>query len=165
MAVRTLTIRGITDQVLKALRTRAEANRRSLNSELLVIFDQAVAKPDPASVVRGARPASPEKPGAAPASLLVEVDRRALARLCRRFGILRLEVFGSVARGTAVPGSDVDVVVDFAPGKTPGLDIVTVADALAATFGGRRVDLVTRRGLNPRLRERILADSVLLYGS
>jgi predicted nucleotidyltransferase len=72
-------------------------------------------------------------------------------------------VFGSHARRDARPDSDVDVVVDFAPGATPGLGIVRVADALRPVLGGRRVDLVTRRGLAPRLREQILSGARTLY--
>ena len=58
-----------------------------------------------------------------------------------------------------------DLVVEFEPGMTPGLAIETVAEALRSVLGGRRVDLVTRRGLSPRLRERILATAVPLHGA
>ena len=54
---------------------------------------------------------------------------------------------------------------DFEPGMTPGLGIETVALALQPAFGGRRVDLVTRRGLAPRLRAQIVATEVPLYGA
>ncbi|MBI4419406.1 MAG: nucleotidyltransferase domain-containing protein [Gemmatimonadetes bacterium] len=93
------------------------------------------------------------------------VDRDALETVCRRHHIRSLAVFGSHAKGNAGPDSDVDVVVDFEPGMTPGLGIETVAEALRPVLGGRRVDLVTRRGLSPRLRERILATAVPLYGA
>ena len=46
-------------------------------------------------------------------------DREALARLCRRHRIRRLSLFGSVAVGTARPDSDVDLLVEFAPGRLP----------------------------------------------
>jgi hypothetical protein len=93
------------------------------------------------------------------------VHRDALAAVCRRHHIRWLAVFGSHARGDARPESDVDVVVDFEPGMTPGLGIVRVAEALRSVFGGRRVDLVTRRGLSPRLRGRVLATALVLYGA
>jgi hypothetical protein len=85
--------------------------------------------------------------------------------VCRRHHIRWLAVFGSHARGDARPESDVDVVVDFEPGMTPGLGIVRVAEALRSVFGGRRVDLVTHRGLSPRLRGRVLATALVLYGA
>jgi uncharacterized protein len=98
-------------------------------------------------------------------SLLDGIDRDALAAVCRRYHICWLAVFGSHARGDARANSDVDVVVEFEPGRTPGLGIVRVADALRPMLGGRRVDLVTRRGLAPRLRDRILAEARELYAA
>jgi hypothetical protein len=59
----------------------------------------------------------------------------------------------------------VDVLVDFEPGLTPGFGIVRVAEALGPIFGGRRVDLVTRRGLAPRLRDGIVASARALYAA
>jgi uncharacterized protein len=97
--------------------------------------------------------------------LLDAVDRDALAGSAGSIGIRWLAVFGSHARGDARPDSDVDVVVEFAPGMTPGLGIIRVADALRPVLGGRRVDLVTRRGLAPRLRDRILAEARELYAA
>lgn len=154
--------------MLRRLRASARAVRRSLNAELLTILESATSRPP------GARksahvgetvmsyPTGPEAPRSPlPAEL---VDTAELVAVCRRYHIERLAVFGSFARGEATPESDVDVVVDFAPGMTPGLGIERVAAALARVFG-RRVDLVTRRGLSPRFRERILGDSVLLHGT
>jgi hypothetical protein len=93
------------------------------------------------------------------------VDQTALADVCRRHHILWLAVFGSFARGEARPDSDVDVVVDFAPGNTPGFGLVRVAEALRPLFGGRRIDLLTRRGLSPRLRGPILSSATTLYAA
>ena len=167
MADRTLTIRGVADAVLERLRARAAANRRSLNSELLAILDRAAdaesAPPPPPGTVR--------EPAAAPDAarpadiLLAHVDRGALEDVCRRHHIVWLAVFGSLTRGDARADSDVDVVVDFAPGMTPGFGIIRVADALRPVLGGRRVDLVTRRGLSPRLREQILSAAQTLYAA
>jgi uncharacterized protein len=160
----TITIRGLTDATLDALRSRAAAGRRSLNGELLSILDDAVAAGTPAIPVLREPTAQPY--AAVPASSLLEdVDRAALAATCRRHRITWLAVFGSHARGDARAGSDVDVVVDFAPGATPGFGMVRVAESLAGPFGGRRVDLVTRRGLAPRLRERVLAEARELYAT
>lgn len=169
MAPRTLTVRGIPDATLERLRGRAALNRRSLNGELLAILD-AVAATVPeqsprAPMVREAATApyageTEREPG-----LLAMVDHGALADVCRRHHIRWLAVFGSQARGDARPESDVDVVVDFAPGKTPGFALVRVAEALRPLFGGRRVDLLTRRGLSPRLCEQILSSARVLHGA
>ena len=48
------------------------------------------------------------------------VDRGRLREICERYGVVELAVFGSVARGEEGPESDVDVVVEFAPGVTHG---------------------------------------------
>jgi predicted nucleotidyltransferase/plasmid stability protein len=172
MADRTLTVRGVSDATLDRLRTRAAASRRSLNGELLTILDHAAAgesnrssagaRPDLA--VREATPAYAELAERAP-NLLANLDTAALTEVCARHHIVWLAVFGSHARGDARPDSDVDVVVDFAPGMTPGFGIVRVADALRPVFGGRRVDLVTRRGLAPRLRDRLLSDARTLHAA
>lgn len=173
MADRTLTIRGVSDATLERLRSRAVASRRSLNGELLTILDRAAA------VESGLTPAAPGpdltvREAAAPvyaesaeraSTMLTNVDTVALRDVCVRHHIVWLAVFGSHARGNARPDSDVDVVVDFAPGTTPGFGIMRVADALRPVLGGRRVDLVTRRGLAPRLRESILSDARTLYAA
>ena len=169
MPRRTLTVREIPDDQLKRLRARAESNHRSLNGELLVILaDASLAefRPPPASPL--VRESTARQYGAAPMRerLLADtVDRKALATICGRYSIRWLALFGSQASGTARADSDVDVIVDFEPGKTPGFGIVRVADALRAAFGGRRVDLVTRNGLSPRMRERVLAGAAPLYGA
>lgn len=167
MPARTLTVRGVPDPVLRALRVSAETNHRSLNGELLAILEHAAAGRSKAAAAdareTSARYAAARQP-AAP-SLPATVDREALAAVCRRHHIRWLAVFGSRVTGDATPDSDVDVVVDFEPGMTPGLGIVVVAEALRPVLGGERLDLVTRRGLRSPLRERILAGAVPLYGA
>ena len=49
------------------------------------------------------------------------IDADALERLCRRYGIRKLSLFGSLLKGTARPDSDVDLLVEFMPGATPTL--------------------------------------------
>jgi predicted nucleotidyltransferase len=90
-------------------------------------------------------------------------DRTRLADLCRRHHIRRLALFGSVLRDDFGPQSDIDVLIEFEPGHTPGWEIVDVADDLSALFGGRRVDLVNPRYLHPRLKERVLTTAVVQY--
>jgi uncharacterized protein len=160
-----LTIRGLSDATLEVLRARAAASRRSLNGEVLSILDDAVAASPPSGTAVVREPAAHACGTAATSSLIEQVDRTALAAVCRRHRITWLAVFGSYARGDARAGSDVDVLVDFEEGATPGFGIVRVAEALAGVFGGRRVDLVTRRGLAPRLRERVLAEARELYAA
>jgi predicted nucleotidyltransferase len=92
--------------------------------------------------------------------LALDVDPEALAAFCRRHRIVRLELFGSRAKGTARPDSDVDVLVTFADGYTPGLDFFGLADDLEILLG-RKVDLLTRprveRDPDPHFRHSILS--------
>ncbi len=170
MDKRTITVRGVPDWVLRVIREKAEANRRSLNGELLVILEHAgvgCREPNAGASRVSEAPAefyavAPE--WASPQTLAESVNHDELAAVCRRHHIQWLAVFGSRARGDARSDSDVDVVVDFEPGMTPGLGIVTVAEALRPALGGWRVDLVTRKGLRPRVSEHIMATALPLYG-
>jgi uncharacterized protein len=177
MPTRSVTIRALPDATLERLRARAARQHRSLNGELLAILTRAAEEEpgppgvgtvrEPVATYEPARPAAhdaaPDNRAAVP--LVDAIDSAALAAVCRQHHIRRLAVFGSHARGEARADSDVDVMVEFAPGRTPGLGIVRVAEALGPVFGGRRVDLVTRRGLAPRLRDRILAEARELYAA
>lgn len=82
----------------------------------------------------------------------LDVDRVRLDALCRRFGIARLDVFGSVARGEDGPGSDVDLLYELAQGRSLGWEIEDLSQDLADLFG-RPVDLVSRKALHPLIRD------------
>ncbi len=97
------------------------------------------------------------------APVTLEVPADALADFCRRHHITRLAFFGSVLREDFGPDSDVDVLVEFAPGHTPGLEIVDIEEELSALLGGRKVDLVNPKYLIPRLRRTVLASAELQY--
>jgi len=69
--------------------------------------------------------------------LAVEPER--LGDICTRYGVARLEVFGSVARGEAGPDSDVDILYEMVPGGRLGWDIEKLADELPALLGRPRL--------------------------
>lgn len=92
----------------------------------------------------------------------LEIDDAALGQLCRRYGVRRLSVFGSRARGDAGPGSDVDVLVEFEEGSRVGLRFISLQYELTDLFG-RPVDLCTRGFLSPHFRERVILEAVPLY--
>ncbi len=94
----------------------------------------------------------------------VEVDETALAAVCDSYGIAELKVFGSRARGTARPGSDIDVLYSLRPGRKLGWEIEQLADELTGLFG-RQVDLVSLRALHPRLKPAVLAEARPLYAA
>ena len=94
----------------------------------------------------------------------VTVDEVRLAAVCARYGIARLMIFGSVARGTAEPSSDVDVLYDLQPGRRLGWEIEDLSDELSELFG-RPVDLVSRAALHELLRAAVLAEAQPLYAA
>ena len=94
----------------------------------------------------------------------LDVDTERLREVCERFGVAGLEVFGSVSRGDAASGSDVDLLYLLTPGARLGWDIESLAEELGAILG-RRVDLVSRVALNRRLRDHVLAEAQLLYAA
>jgi len=92
------------------------------------------------------------------------IDETRLADICDQYGIAELHVFGSAARGTAQPGSDVDILYQLQPGRRLGWEIEQLADELAELFG-RPVDLVSRRALHARLRDIVLAEARPVYAA
>lgn len=85
--------------------------------------------------------------------------RLALPMVRRSHNVKSLSVFGSVARGEAVQGSDVDILVRF-HGEPPGFfDFLRLERQLADAIG-LPVDLVMESALKPRLRDRILSEAV-----
>lgn len=96
----------------------------------------------------------------------IDIPKDEIAAFCQRNGIKRLALFGSVLRDDFTAESDVDVIVEFEPGKTPGLEFLTMQDELSEIYG-RRVDLHTFRGVesNPNwlLRNEILNSAEAVY--
>ena len=84
-------------------------------------------------------------------------QRDEILRIAARHGATNVRVFGSVARGTAGPDSDLDLLIDVGPNTTPwfpGGLIMDLEDLL-----GCHVDVVTEGGLHPVIRDRVLADA------
>lgn len=86
--------------------------------------------------------------------------KRQIVAILQRHGVAHAGVFGSFARGAATETSDVDVLIEFA-GQKSLLDLSAVALELEALLG-RRVDVVTYRSLNPRIKEGVLRDQVVI---
>jgi hypothetical protein len=91
---------------------------------------------------------------------LLEPHRNEIVRLASRYGAYNVRVFGSVARGEDDARSDIDFLVDMEPGRTlfdlGGL-LMDLQDLI-----GRRVDVVTERGLRARIRERVIREAIPL---
>ncbi|EME71505.1 nucleotidyltransferase [Paramagnetospirillum caucaseum] len=84
--------------------------------------------------------------------------------IMERFGVKALFLFGSVVRDEAKPTSDIDLMVDFFPGRPGGLfAYVDLKHALEGLLG-RPVDLITSGNIKPRLQRRILDECLPVYG-
>ena len=93
----------------------------------------------------------------------IQVDQSKLVDLCRRYQVRELSLFGSAARGEMRPESDIDLLVEFLPDARVGLLehaglMLDLADLL-----GRKVDLVSKNGLKPRIRSSVLREARLLF--
>ncbi len=91
---------------------------------------------------------------------LIETHRAELLSLARLRGMASVKVFGSMRRGDAGEGSDVDLLVTLSKGTSALALGGLLLDAQELL--GRRVDVVTEASLHPALRERVLADAVSL---
>ncbi len=94
----------------------------------------------------------------------IAIPHQEIADFCRRHHIRKLSLFGSVLRADFHPGSDVDILVEFEPGHVPGfIRLSQMEDELSQLLGGYRVDLVTAKFLNRRVRDRILAEAEVQF--
>lgn len=92
----------------------------------------------------------------------IRIDQKAVADFCKRHHIRRLALFGSVIRDDFTPTSDVDVLVEFEPGMTPGLAFFHMQDELSSILG-RRVDLLTPHDLSKYYRDEVLREAQPVY--
>ncbi len=93
----------------------------------------------------------------------IEIPKEAIVEFCQRHHIRKLSLFGSVLRHDFRHDSDIDVLVEFDPGHIPGLNFIRVEKELSRMLGGKKVDLVTPKFLNPRIRDRVLAAAQVVY--
>jgi predicted nucleotidyltransferase len=91
---------------------------------------------------------------------VVGSKREDVLALARKHGATNVRIFGSLARGEADEASDIDVLVDLEPGRSV-FDLGRLLGDLEDLLG-RRVDIVTEKGLKQRIRERVLKESVPL---
>jgi predicted nucleotidyltransferase len=96
--------------------------------------------------------------------LPIAVSEKELAGFCKRNHIRRLALFGSSLRGDFGADSDIDVLVEFEPGRTPGLiGFAGMEIELSELFGGRKIDLNTPNTLSRYFRDEVLAEARVLY--
>ena len=86
---------------------------------------------------------------------MLEANRDALID---KYHVSRVGIFGSVARGSQTPSSDVDVLVEFS--KPVGLFLFIDLENFLGSILEKKVDLVTEKALKPLIRDSILHDVV-----
>lgn len=86
-----------------------------------------------------------------------------LAELCRKYRVRELSVFGSAARGEMGPASDVDLLVEFQPEAKVDLFEYSGLMLDLSRLVGRKVDLVSKKGLKALVRPSVLRDARLVY--
>ena len=91
---------------------------------------------------------------------ILQVRRNDILSVAERYGARNVRVFGSVARGDARPDSDLDILVDMEPGRSL-FDLGGLLSELH-TLLGVDVDVVTEKGLRPRIRAEVLREAVPL---
>jgi predicted nucleotidyltransferase len=94
----------------------------------------------------------------------IALSRSWIAEFCRRHHVRSFALFGSILRDDFGPESDIDVLIEFQPGKTPGWEFFGMQDELTGRFG-RQVDLNTPGFLSRYFRDRVVAEAVPLYGT
>jgi hypothetical protein len=98
------------------------------------------------------------------ATVQIAVPEAELAAFCKKNGIRKLALFGSVLTGRFSNASDIDVLVEFEPGERVGyLRMAAMEGELAALFGGRKVDLRTPGELSPYFREEVARTAAVQY--
>jgi uncharacterized protein len=93
----------------------------------------------------------------------IRAELKALETPLRERGLTALALFGSTARGTSRPDSDVDVLIDIAPDVSFSLvDLVSVKHFLEDNLA-RKVDVVIREGLDPAIRDRVIREARTVF--
>lgn len=91
---------------------------------------------------------------------LLREKRDEIQRIAAKHGARNVRIFGSIARGDAHPESDVDLLVDTEPETSSWFPAGLVLDLEEVL--GCRVEVVTEKGLNPYVKDRVLHEAVPL---
>jgi len=92
----------------------------------------------------------------------IDIPTDKIAGFCQKHHIRKMALFGSVLRDDFTPNSDVDVLVEFEPGHTPGLAFFTIQMELSEILG-HKVDLNTESFLSHHFRHQVTAQAQVQY--
>ena len=96
-------------------------------------------------------------------SLEQKMPKKKLIEFCKRNHIRKLSVFGSATRGQLGSDSDIDLLVEFEEGHTPGLFSIIKMEMELAEVLGRKVDLRTPEDLSQYFRDEVMQNAKLQY--
>lgn len=95
----------------------------------------------------------------------IKLPEKAIAQFCRHYQVRELAVFGSFLRDDFRVDSDLDLLVEFAPEAEIGFLILARMGRELSEILNRRVDLVPKGGLKPKIRKEILESRRVLYAA
>ncbi len=87
--------------------------------------------------------------------------KKSISKILIESGVKRAALFGSFARGDATKDSDIDLLIEFKGKKKSLLDLAALKIQLEESLG-KHVDLITYNSLHPLLRDRILAEQIII---
>ncbi|MGC9972208.1 MAG: nucleotidyltransferase domain-containing protein [Bryobacteraceae bacterium] len=94
----------------------------------------------------------------------IEIPESHVGELCRRNGIRKLALFGSVLSDRFTDSSDIDVLVEFRPQERVGFfRLAEIEVALSRLFGGRKIDLRTPMDLSRYFRDEVVRGALVVY--
>jgi predicted nucleotidyltransferase len=94
----------------------------------------------------------------------IEIPEAQIGEFCRRNGIRKLALFGSVLTDRFFDSSDIDVLVEFRPQERVGFfRLAEIEEELSALLGGRKVDLRTPMDLSRYFRDRVVRGALTVY--
>lgn len=95
----------------------------------------------------------------------INLEPNRLAEFCRRHGIRKLSLFGSILRDDFGPESDVDVLVEFDPAATPTLFSLAAMELELTRLLGRKADLRTPEDLSRYFRDQVVREAQVQYAA
>ncbi len=94
----------------------------------------------------------------------IPIPHTEIAAFCRKYHIRSLALFGSVLMEDFTPESDIDILIEFEEGKTPGFfTILTMEEELSELFGGRKIDIRTPEDLSRYFRHDVVDSCEVCY--
>ncbi len=95
----------------------------------------------------------------------VNIDTNAIRDFCQKYHIRRLSLFGSALRGELGPDSDIDLLVEFQQGRSPGYFSLAAMERELAAIVGRTVDLRTAGEISLRFRDEVVRTAREIYAA